>query len=515
MPVRIVSLSALIVVVSLIAAIGCRQTTAPQPPAQQRLSSAVSATPPVLLHVYDGDASDGSGNNFHGQIFGSPSFDAGCIDQALHVDGAGDHVIVAYDALLEPQTVSVEAYFKPDNDLTAGAGFVPIVVKLPATGNVWNTADGFDIWYQDTGSGGRIGFGIGANGGSLRIAVFDWVEISSDRFHHVVGTYDGSVIALYLDGVLLTDMPHSDPIAYLGGPIYVGGGILHSFFGWQLNYFDGAIDEVAVYDYALSAQDVADRAARCDSIVSPEPPEPGPVLQHHYVDNTNDDSGHENHGVANGDPKFKNSCIDRAIVFDGDNDFVSVASTGTLQPAVVTVELLFRPHRPLNDGAGFVPLVVKLPDGGNFWNTADGYDLWYQDSGGGGRIGFGIATAGGTVRVQASKACRVHPGRYTHVVGTYDGNALKLYLDGTLVATTPHSGPIAYLGGPVKVGGDIRHSFFGPGRYFFDGNVDELVIYNKVLTAEEISERSMRCRGAAPENNDKVIDPSHEEQAKR
>ena len=87
-----------------------------------------------------------------------------------------------------------------------------------------------------------------------------YVTLGSDRFHHVVGTYDGTAIRLYLDGQLVATQSYTQPIAYLGGPLQIGGNIRHSLIAPAPQFFEGQIDFVAIYDHALSAQEIAGRA---------------------------------------------------------------------------------------------------------------------------------------------------------------------------------------------------------------------------------------------------------------
>jgi hypothetical protein len=190
-----------------------------------------------------------------------------------------------------------------------------------------------------------------------------------------------------------------------------------------------------------------------------------------------------------GTPSFKNGCSDRAVMFDG-VDYAYVDGDASLQPARVTLEVWMSPKHPLTNSSGFNPLVVKYA--GNFWNTVDGYDMWYQDSGAGGRVGFGIGTANGTIRKHASLTTRLLPSRLYHLVGTFDGEYARLYVNGEEVSATAYNQPLAYLGGGVRIGGGVYHSYYG-GWQYYRGIIDQVAIYSRALSADEIRARYLSC----------------------
>jgi hypothetical protein len=76
------------------------------------------------------------------------------------------------------------------------------------------------------------------------------------------------------------------------------------------------------------------------------------------------------------------------------------------------------------------------------------------------------------------------PGRWTHLVGTFDGRETRLYQDGQLVAQkagaaipTPWSGPLhvgQYSGGPAA-------------PYQVNGWISGVKIYNRTVTAEDVA----------------------------
>ncbi|MDP2896844.1 MAG: LamG domain-containing protein, partial [bacterium] len=78
-------------------------------------------------------------------------------------------------------------------------------------------------------------------------------------------------------------------------------------------------------------------------------------------------------------------------------------------------------------------------------------------------------------------------GQWYHVVGTYDGSDLRIYLNGALdinednpTGSTPHSGPIDTSNWPLYIGRETTWD------EWFHGIIDEAAIYSRALSAEEI-----------------------------
>ncbi|MBL8813316.1 MAG: LamG domain-containing protein [Planctomycetaceae bacterium] len=79
-------------------------------------------------------------------------------------------------------------------------------------------------------------------------------------------------------------------------------------------------------------------------------------------------------------------------------------------------------------------------------------------------------------------------GTWTHVACTYDEQTLTLYLNGTKVSSVvpkaPYAGPIQYDNSPMLVGQ-------APDGYGWFGKIDELMIFNRVLSESEIKRLSL------------------------
>ncbi len=71
-------------------------------------------------------------------------------------------------------------------------------------------------------------------------------------------------------------------------------------------------------------------------------------------------------------------------------------------------------------------------------------------------------------------------GAWTHLVGTYDGSTIKLYVDGVLDVQLSYTGTPPTTGQPMSIGQRSN------GTFTFDGLIDEVSIYNRALTDAEI-----------------------------
>ncbi len=76
-------------------------------------------------------------------------------------------------------------------------------------------------------------------------------------------------------------------------------------------------------------------------------------------------------------------------------------------------------------------------------------------------------------------------GQWIHMVGTYDGNNIRLYVNGELICTRPISGNIPVDNNPVTIGMEENYAdkqFFS----FFNGRIDDVKMYKRALNASEI-----------------------------
>jgi hypothetical protein len=88
-------------------------------------------------------------------------------------------------------------------------------------------------------------------------------SISANEWTHVVGTYDGTTVRIYLNGEVKAEMDASAAIA-ANASSYVIGGTQES-----RDWFDGMIDEVKLYNRGLTEDEVKESMKGSDTLVAP------------------------------------------------------------------------------------------------------------------------------------------------------------------------------------------------------------------------------------------------------
>lgn len=203
-------------------------------------------------------ALDSSGNANHGTINGAAHV-AGRFGNGLQFDGIDDQVLIARSPTLEPAAVTVEGWVR---SATSPGAYRHIV----AQGAMTCLAASYGLY---TGAGGGLAFYVSrydADGsGGFTVSPAALPAVWDGAWHHVAGTFDGSAVRLYVDGVQVgTGTSTTIPIGYgLPNP----DGLLGSFGGTcnpQLAY-NGDLDEPRIWRRALSAQEIVASVAMGDA----------------------------------------------------------------------------------------------------------------------------------------------------------------------------------------------------------------------------------------------------------
>lgn len=165
---------------------------------------------------------------------------------ALSFDGSDDYVQVPSNASLNITQGTWQAWINFSAKPSVAGRMNPVAKQEQywihgSTGTLtpWDQTDSIQVK-------------VGVAGTRYRATTAaDFIE--TGVWYHVVGTYDGETLKLYVDGELIDS--NTDP----SGPIDLSSVIL-AFGTWSapIDYFQGKVDEVAIWDEALSADEIAD-----------------------------------------------------------------------------------------------------------------------------------------------------------------------------------------------------------------------------------------------------------------
>jgi gliding motility-associated-like protein len=202
----------------------------------------------------------------------------------------------------------------------------------------------------------------------------------------------------------------------------------------------------------------------------------GLVACYPFNANTKDESGNGNNGTVNG----ATLTIDRfgkansAYNFDGSSQFIEI-SPAQFQNNNYSFSIWANPDITPPTNTYFYPFSVGGSGGDqsiDLSNSANGATGWTFGgySVGGGRVPF------------CDQAFLPPPAKWYHIVGIRDNNKMTLYVNGQLVKTDDTGGFLPSYGTNTKVTIGCRSSLV----QYFQGKVDDLHIYNRPITADEV-----------------------------
>ena len=167
------------------------------------------------------------------------------------------------------------------------------------------------------------------------------------------------------------------------------------------------------------------------------------------------------------------------LVLTGSN-YQDVASSSSLRPSQFSVAAWFKTSTNFGSNAF---IVNKCGIGSDSSGQNLNYGIWMNSAE---QIKAGFETSSGTEQYVTSPGT-YNDGQWHYVIVTNDGSTVRLYVDGTQVATKSTSGASPETSGtkPVRVGANSRVT---PPGNFFTGEVDEVRVWNDDLTTQQAAD---------------------------
>jgi hypothetical protein len=382
-------------------------------------------------------------------------------NDAASFDGSNDYIAIPHTSSLAPTSaITVEAWAKPDS--SSGSLYSRVVAK-PYTSY---TGPYNDYALITNGPFAASSFEL-TIGGTQRVQYGNAV-LPAGGFSHMVGTYDGSTMKFYVNGVLTASDPYTGSIASSGQPLQIGrlpGG----------NYFDGTVDEVAVYGSALSesriqAHYIAGRAYR-DVVLDSSPVSYWRLGESSGTSAADEKNAH-NGTYTNGPTLAKSGAIagnqNTAVSFDGVDDHVTTGDLSVCEGTNFSIEAWAKGTSATT----------------NLWITSEGSTTTNNPICGlvheGANARFYVRDNAGTATTPTGSTGTFNDGNWHHLVGVRNGNTFTLYVDGAQAAqTTATLGAIAVDTSAI---GALKRAAVGN---YYPGTVDDVAIYNTALSATQ------------------------------
>ena len=194
-----------------------------------------------------------------------------------------------------------------------------------------------------------------------------------------------------------------------------------------------------------------------------------------------DSSDAGNDGDIEGGPGLVNGVFGRAMDFDGSDDQIIIPDSDSLELEHITM-------------AAWVYLGSYPEDARILTQEVDGdpYSTYSIMMSGGGYTKFEFRISLDNVRQRMPSIADIPLETWTHLAATYDGEKAVTYIDGEVEVEQPMSGTVLNTENPLYIGGS---QFWDP--RFFDGLMDEVVLFNVALDQDQITELMEKGMAAA------------------
>ena len=409
-------------------------------------------------------------------------------EYALNFDGIDDKVSIPFSQSLQNDNITISAWVKPDElsqNLYTVVGF----------------QEAFNLKLEKSNHDYKISVHIKTSNGDWSSG-FSNTDVALEKWNHIAASYDGNSVQLYLNGV-------ADGSFVKTGNLITSGGMSIGSRDINSEYFDGLIDDVQIWNKALSASEIQDRMYRSidqtdtlwsdlsayyrmdwgeeniaydysananDGALTKGPEwveayswERGMVAHYPLNSNARDVEGNHSGALNGANPtEDRNGYTHKGLSFDGLDDNIEITESSRFEKNSHTISLW-----------------VKADSFSSNWVSKDGESSerqWLIGSINTGQIRTHVWTTNGIFYKDSLSS--LSTGSWNHVVQTWDGQKLSLYVNGSLDNDIATSGTIVTGDQPVRIAGG---AISGAAQYFFNGDMDQVRIYDRPLSTSEVS----------------------------
>lgn len=432
------------------------------------------AGPPLagLVAAYSFDENGGtvahdSTGNHNAKIEGA-SWTTGRFGSALKFNAASKNQLTIPDTEdLRLNNFTLEAWVDPEESRE----LAPIISKTEPGGY------GYALYAGGEGAAGQPE-GLITHQEWVESYVWSPEKLGLNNWSDVALTNDGHHLDLYVNGALVMERP-SVSVQAGKGPLTIGGD--EPFAGG--GFFDGKLDELRVYNRALTASEV--KTDEKTAIQSPAKRQL-PIAAYNFNEETGTTASDDSiwgHNATLKNVKHVTGKIGAGLEFKAsEHSVATVADSQDLHFEKSTISGWVYP----TESRTWAPLVVKAGSKGY------GYALYASGEVAGHPEAF--ITNGTSVTTYAYDPKAIPLNTWSYVTMTDDGQNLSLLVNGEPVVSKATPEVEANNTGALTIGGTEA---FGAAEYF-SGKLDDLQLYNRVLSTEEINAAKNSTFGVLP-----------------
>ena len=423
----------------------------------------------VAYYPFNGNANDASGNGNDGTVQGAmlTTDRFGAPNSAYHFDGVSGGIKIP-DTLLSPTVDGFTFSVWVGTDNGPYAGDYEIIHTGTDNGETFMNI-----------SSGQFTFGPLLD---THIGYVVTSPISSNSVTHVVGVYSrGQNVSLYTNGVLAAIIPVPDGTLWVDPtyPLYSAIGIYEIYEPSPYDNFRGVLDDIRVYNRALSSNEVAQLHAY-ESIPPNSFPTNGLVAYYPFNGNANDASGNGNNGTIYGGVTLapdRFGTPNSAYTFNGVDGYIDIGNPVGNNPAAFTecawVKLTSIASPPLVPNLDAI--ITKRQQPGSLWPAL-------------GFVSTGPSTGAGAVAVEGPFYYNVGIGTtltptndWVFICAVKTNSTYQLYVNGSLESTMNDTSTL-------NSSDDMHLMHEGAWGEFCNGVLDDVRIYNRALSSNEVAQ---------------------------
>jgi hypothetical protein len=398
-------------------------------------------------------------------------------NNTLSMDGTNDQVTISGLSINGFSGITFEAWVYPRSfNLQATDDYISNIVADENTGALLRIGDN-DPWGLKTNDVAQ--FVVITSSGLKKCN--GTTQLPANQWHHLAGTYDGTSVKLYVNGVLERTEAHTGTLSTTTSEIWLGGAATARFL-------DGLLDEVRIWSGARTESEIRKNMYR----ELPYPAGESNLVAYYKLNSTSGTTATDSKGSYNGTltnmsgNEWETSSAlfgpKNLLDFDGTNDYVNISNLH-VSGSTITVEawvyLREFGHPSLDANianllkGGDENIVLRIGDGGQPNNMPQ----WV------------VKINNDHKRLNAN--ARISLNTWYHLAGVYDGQEMKLYINGKLDKSQSQTGTLTTTAQSFGLGGIDR---------YLNGQMDEIRIWNDARTAEEIRENMCKTLTGNEEN---------------